>query len=463
MSSRRIFTILAAGPAAVMVAMAILVGAVLGDGEAAAPAAAAAVVVHPAAAKMPAAFDAGNIISDELFYDTTAMDAAQLGAFINTQGTDCTGDWCLKNLRINAPAQPADAYCQGYPGATDEDAAAVIVAVSVACGINPQVMIVTLEKESGLVSTDTANGRRWDAAWGWHCPDTGPGGTANCDPAHGGFFNQLYGMAKQWARYRTDPGKYNYHAGQTAKILWNVQETGCGAGTVTIKNIATASLYNYTPYQPNAASLAAYPGQGDRCSSYGNRNFYFLFVRYFGHSTTEADPPPGQPGGGVAVTLPNKPDVVAEVRGKTIAAPTAGVAKGIRAGLAYLGYPYVWGGGGDGAGPNDGCGRGGGSENSCQNLLGFDCSGLTAFVLVQGGYHSPGGSSGEQRASGTDIPYTDGLPGDIVGFPGHVAIYLGEIGGTPYILQASRVGTPIQVVPLRRQDRDAVLHRHWTR
>ncbi len=62
----------------------------------------------------------------------------------------------------------------------------------------------------------------------------------------------------------------------------NVAESGCGGAPVTIKNQATASLYNYTPYQPNAASLAAYPGTGDACSAYGNRNFFFLFRKYFG-------------------------------------------------------------------------------------------------------------------------------------------------------------------------------------
>ena len=98
-------------------------------------------------------------------------------------------------------------------------------------------------------------------------------------------------MAKQWARYRVDPGKYNYQAGQTVTILWNVAESGCGGAPVTIKNQATASLYNYTPYQPNAASLAAYPGTGDQCSSYGNRNFFFLYQSYFGST-----------GGGTAVS-----------------------------------------------------------------------------------------------------------------------------------------------------------------
>jgi len=72
------------------------------------------------------------------------------------------------------------------------------------------------------------------------------------------------------------------------------------------------------------------------------------------------------------------------------------------------------------------------------------------------------GDSGSQRAAGTPIPWDQGQPGDIVGFPGHVAIYLGTVDGTRYILEASWVGTPIHIVPLTRTDQDAVLHRYWT-
>jgi cell wall-associated NlpC family hydrolase len=167
---------------------------------------------------------------------------------------------------------------------------------------------------------------------------------------------------------------------------------------------------------------------------------------------------------GVNVTIPSNQFVAEAVRGKVIQAPTAGLAKGLAAGFSQLGVDYVWGGSdANGGGPDNGCSRGGGSLNSCQaNEVGFDCSGLTAYVLVRGGYPGPGTNSGIQRATGQDVSWEQGLPGDIVGFEGHVAIYLGTIDGVRYILEASTVGVPVHIAKLTRADFDASLHRHWT-
>ena len=237
---------------------------VVGTGPVCQPATAAATGPTPGAGGADAAFDPGNIASDEVFYNTTAMTLQQITAFIDEQNAGCEGPWCLRNLTLDTTSEPADAYCQAYTGGPAQTAAKMLYDFSRACGINPQVMLVTLQKESqGLTRTDPTESS-YAAAWGWHCPDTGPGGSANCDPQYAGFFHQGYGMAHQWAKYRVEipNGQYNYQPGRTYDIAWNVAESGCGAGPVSIRNLATASLYVYTPYQPNAASLAAYPGEG---------------------------------------------------------------------------------------------------------------------------------------------------------------------------------------------------------
>jgi len=410
------------------------------------------------------AFDPGRIISDEVFYNTKSMTVPQLRTFIDTKGTDCEVAECLKNLELDTSSVPADEYCDAYRGGHQEDVATILAKVSAACGINPQVMLVTLQKESGLLTRSDVTESSYDAAWGWHCPDTGPGGSANCDPQYAGFFNQAYGMAKQWSRYKVDPQNYNYQAGETTEILWNVAESGCGGAKVTIKNTATASLYNYTPYQPNAAALAAYPAAGDKCSAYGNRNFFFLFQKYFG-VTGGGVPASISIKNGVDVTIPASPYITSGLAGKVVKAPNKKVAEGIAAGFASLGLPYVWGGGTAGGKADQGCSRGGGSSNSCDGIVGFDCSGLTGYVINKAGF-TTGTNSDAQRSGGKDVQWIDALPGDIIGYSGHVAIYLGYIDGTEYLLEAPDVGSFVQIRPVYRSNGgvpvDSVLHRYWS-
>jgi cell wall-associated NlpC family hydrolase len=389
-------------------------------------------------------WDPGNIISDEVFYNANSMTLEQVQAFITEQGASCSGSGCLKNFSFNTSAQPADVYCQAYPGGAFQSAAKMLYDFSRACGINPQVMLTTLQKESqGLTKPSSSN---FAAAWGWHCPDTGPGGTANCNPAYAGFFNQGYGMAKQWARYKQDipKGKYNYGIG-TYDILWNVAESGCGGAPVTIRNIATASLYVYTPYQPNAAALAAYPGEGDGCSAYGNRNFFQMFQKYFG--STGGGKAPDAAGAvvanGVDVTLP----AAAGVPG-VIHAPSPVVARAISAGFSQLGITYSWGGG-TAQGPSRGIRDGGTADrHGDYNKFGYDCAGLMLYSWAQAGLSAPRNSQRQAR-SGQQIPYAQRLPGDMLGYRGHVSMYIGQIGGQDYMLEAPQSGGVVQVAPVR--------------
>lgn len=175
-----------------------------------------------------------------------------------------------------------------------------------------------------------------------------------------------------------------------------------------------------------------------------------------------------QPGSGVTVngvqiTIPTNASVDPAVVGKTITAPSAVMAQGLAAGFAVLGIPYVYGGGTNDGPPDEGCARAGGQENSCRGIIGLDCSGLTAYTLAQAGFHIPD-NSGSQRAAGISVPWDQGRPGDIIGFPGHVALYLGDIekNGIIYILEAPDVGKQIRIVAMFRHDQDPVLYRYWT-
>lgn len=165
---------------------------------------------------------------------------------------------------------------------------------------------------------------------------------------------------------------------------------------------------------------------------------------------------------GVNVTIPSNEFVAEAVRGKVITAPNEQVAKGLAAGFAKLGLPYVWGGSNANGGAEDnGCSRGGGALNSCGSTIGFDCSGFTAYMVVAMGFPGPGTNSAAQRGGGINASRDNALPGDILGRPGHVAMSLGSIDGVAYIAEASDVGIPLHIVPAG-SNWDINAHRYWS-
>ncbi|MCR2813614.1 MULTISPECIES: hypothetical protein [Microbacterium] len=226
-------------------------------------------------------FQAGNIVSDAVFYNSGSMTEGQIQSFLNSKVTTCrSGHVCLKDKTDRTRAIAADPMCSAYTGGGVESAARILFKVAQACGINPQALIVMLQKEQGLVTDTWPVDSQYKIAMGQGCPDT-----AACDSRYFGFFNQVYGAAWQLKRYANPPGTSNYFTWYAPGKTWNVRwhpNASCGSSPVYITNRATAALYYYTPYQPNTAALRAGYGEGDGCSSYGNRNFYQYFEDWFG-------------------------------------------------------------------------------------------------------------------------------------------------------------------------------------
>ena len=140
-----------------------------------------------------------------------------------------------------------------------------------------------------------------------------------------------------------------------------------------------------------------------------------------------------------------------------ISAPTPRVARALAAGLGQIGVPYSWGGGTE-AGPTVGICGPNGAENDC-HITGFDCSGLMRWMWGQVGIHLPP-ISDQQRAAATPVPYEQRQPGDMLGYNGHIAVYLGTFNGVDMQLEAPYSGQYVRVSKVAASHFDQV-YRVW--
>jgi hypothetical protein len=150
-------------------------------------------------------------------------------------------------------------------------------------GLNPQVIIVTLQKEQGLITNHQNSSpdklqKVLDKAMGFNCPDGG--GCGNLFP---GFYYQLFGNFDSAGNRYLGATKsliksYAYPEGRGPSINGNIARVGQNVNlenitnnpdapkeqVVNLGNRATAALYRYTPHVFN-----------------GNYNFWRFFQEWF--------------------------------------------------------------------------------------------------------------------------------------------------------------------------------------
>ena len=242
-----------------------------------------------------AGFDAGYIMSDYQMSNYNSMNEAQIQAFLNSKNSCGNRDYGYY-LALSAKPGYVWHWADGHFVCLSEErfgnndneigwgetAAHIIWQAAQDYRINPQVLIVNLQKETSLITDPIPNNSDYRKAMGYGCPDT-----AACSSRYYGFKNQVRNAA---ALFRTvlDGGWTNHPLGNNY-IQYN-PNSGCGGSWVNIRSLATSALYRYTPYQPNAAALSSSYGYGDGCSAYGNRNFYSFFEDWFGGIKDEGWP-----------------------------------------------------------------------------------------------------------------------------------------------------------------------------
>lgn len=272
-----------------------------------------------------------NIISDQLFVDSTNMSEVDIQNFLDAKIGSCdingagiateysttltraqyaaSKGWagppytCL-NKYYEVPkteaggSMPANNYATpNVIPAGAKSAAWIIKDAATRYNISPKVLLVKIATESAgpLTSDNWPLLSQYRYAMGSHCPDSGINNAANCDPAYAGFSIQMYSAAELmrsylnnmdqpwWPYKRPGAGKIDPVTKQNSNwVGWNVPSANCGGTVIDIQTKATAALYTYTPYQPNSAALTNMYGKGDGCSAYGNRNFWRVYWDWFG-------------------------------------------------------------------------------------------------------------------------------------------------------------------------------------
>src|SRR3989344_371442 len=150
----------------------------------------------PSARAQQLGFDPNVLISDERFADIATLGGAEgIQKFLQSQGSvlaDTSPDFLVKlrepgdtNLKSKLPdPRPSLGRLR--------TAAELIYDAATSAGLNPQVVIVTLQKEQSLINgrftTSISLQRALDRSLGFGCPDEG-----GCGDIFLGFYHQLFG------------------------------------------------------------------------------------------------------------------------------------------------------------------------------------------------------------------------------------------------------------------------------
>ncbi len=204
------------------------------------------------------AFDHGDLMSNSVYLNKNTMSQTQIQTFLESQGSTLA------------------TYQDQGPNETQQEPASYLIwHAAQIWGINPQVIITTLQKEQSLITNKNPSASSYQTAMGYGCPDG-----KNCSSLYYGFANQV-NIATYQFRYNYEavmghssfkdsdgvshsvgsfacangdsahnPPFYNNGLlpGNVVTFSRNTAINGTADTTVTIADAATASFYCYTPH-----------------------------------------------------------------------------------------------------------------------------------------------------------------------------------------------------------------------
>lgn len=260
--------------------------------------------------KASAAFYPNNLIDDPIFDNANTMTASQIDNWLNTNFGSAS---CISTAHgFSAPDPTGYNPTNGFTYGANVSAGQIIYDSAQAYGLNPQVLLTTLEKEQSLVSGGVGcSTLRYAAATGYGCPDGGTtynysgvdlysingvavtavSGTCVNTSLKVGFSQQViraawllkFGEQRSegninWAvikgNWNNSDDPQTCYSGPMTQGTWQICPSGAttyydgyttiDSSSVHMDNGATAALYWYTPHFA------------------GNQNFDSIFQQWFG-------------------------------------------------------------------------------------------------------------------------------------------------------------------------------------
>lgn len=246
--------------------------------------------------KVEATYDGGRIIDDGVFLNAKSMTASDIQNFLVSKNSG------LKNMNFvlscyGAGSQERTLYTQA--GATCDipiPASHIIYFASQIYGVNPRVILATMQKEQSLTTAPNPTSWQLNQAMGYACPTSGQCGGNSTFPyqidsgtwalryhferARGN--NNWWNASSSWT-CGTEKNYYkpSLYPGQNVRFY---DQNGVHYRTHFIVNAATSAFYCYTPHAyNNPQGLYSRPPYGTTGMYYsGSYNFVYFYEIWFG-------------------------------------------------------------------------------------------------------------------------------------------------------------------------------------
>jgi hypothetical protein len=269
--------------------------------------------------KAYAAYDGSRLIDNAVFLDANILNANQIQQFLVDTGAGLASRSFVLTCGAPNDTTTMQAYASvGAPCGQTVPASSIIYYAAQIYGVNPRVILATMQKEQSL--TTAANPTDWQIsqAMGYACPTTG-----SCSSSSNFFYQIDNGTWVLRFHYERARGNLNWWftssswtcgGGNQSLYTPNLypgtsttfkDTNGVAYRSFTISNAATSAFYCYTPHTYNnhkngapnsdySAGTLCYPsaphyefGTTGNCYT-GSFNFVYWFERWFGSTRTDA-------------------------------------------------------------------------------------------------------------------------------------------------------------------------------